>query len=233
MTPTTILYQYIKGKQHMKPIMRFTLTLHTILTITIVLNSFPQCASAEYVVHTIYFHPSDIPPHENSISTLRSLVDSTKQFYAGEMASHGFGSKTFTTETNSSGETLVHTVTGQSTNAEYVSGTAGSITDEVGAEFNLSMNVVYLIWVDVDYGEPQDGNYDTLSVGGWGSGNSFSGSAEVSGVRVHIANEISHVYDRAFAGIAHELGHTFGLPHDFRNDYYIMSYGHPLTYSHS
>ena len=28
-----------------------------------------------------------------------------------------------------------------------------------------------------------------------------------------------------FSTIAHELGHTFGLWHDFRDDAYIMSYG--------
>ena len=212
----------------MKTTLYFTLTLIAFVTLAFVPNSFAQSVSAEYVVRTIYFHPSDILPHENSISTLRSLVDSTKQFYADEMARHGFGSKTFTTETNSSGETLVHTVTGNSINAEYVSGTAGSITDEVGSEFNLSMNVIYLIWIGVDYGEPPDGNYDTLSVGGWGYGNSFSGSAEVGSRILHIADDISHVYDRAVVGIAHELGHTFGLLHDFRDDYYIMSYGNPI-----
>ncbi len=207
--------------------MKRTLSL-TLILLTFVLYIFSKTASAEYYVRTIYFHPSDIPPHANSISTLRSLVDSTKQFFADEMANHGFGSKTFTTETDTSGNTLVHTVTGKSTNTEYAAGT-GDITQEVGEMFDLSLNVVYLIWTDIDYGAPPNNDYSTLSVGGWGSGNSFSGSAQVSGARVHIANEISHVYDRTLVGIAHELGHTFGLPHDFRDDYYIMSYGNPIN----
>ena len=33
------------------------------------------------------------------------------------------------------------------------------------------------------------------------------------------------VGDHGFETVAHELGHAFGLDHDFRNDAYMMSYG--------
>ena len=60
-------------------------------------------------------------------------------------------------------------------------------------------------------------------VGGNAGGGPFGGTANIT--LSNYENAPRHLYARAWTTIAHELGHAFGLLHDFRNDHYIMSYG--------
>ena len=109
--------------------------------------------------------------------------------------------KTFRIETDAQGEPLVHRVDGRHPDSYYLR-YIGVL--EVGQMFDREENI-YLVVID-----------GGQNWGGQGEGYKKSGFAWVFG-RVRVD----------FVVTAHELGHAFGLLHDFRDDAYIMSYGGP------
>ena len=216
----------------MKTTRCFTLVLLTFVMLAFIPKSFAQGASPEYVVRVIYFHPSDIEPQEDSVNTLKALMKDVQQFYADEMERHGYGRKTFRLETDANEEVVVHPLKGGFPNAHYAEH-YGTESGEVTEQLDMSKNIIYLIWRGLEDKNPLDyektyplGGYP-LSIGGNGGGDSFRGLAFVGGA--NLAVETRLVYPRAIVGIAHELGHTFGLPHDFSDNRYIMSYGEPTV----
>ena len=173
-------------------------------------------------VRIIYFVPRGRSPQPSIWAKLNGLIRDVQRFYADQMQTHGFGRKTFTFETDENAETLVWQIDGQFRDWHYHTDTRTKVHTEVADQFDMSKHV-YLIVVDIS-SEAID-NEETCGVGGgnWlgtetltrtrggyaiipASGNCFDGKAGVSVT-------------------AHELGHAFGLEHDFRNDAYVMSYG--------
>ena len=177
-------------------------------------------AGEPYTVRVILFHPNDHQPRSDIDTVLDSLVKQAQQFYADEMERHGFGRKTFRLETDVHDRIVVHRVEGKFTNIHYDE--APSRIEEADREFEerfgKSRNIIYLIWVDLD-----DPNEVWSQVGGTGNGDSFGGTARISATDFDTAPPL--LYTRAWTTIAHELGHAFGLPHDYRDNRYIMSYG--------
>ena len=133
-----------------------------------------------------------------------TLIKEVQQFYADSMESHGFGRKTFRFEADVTGKAVVHRMAGQFTADYYEEKTVNKVVEEIEEQFN-TFKTIYL--VVVDSGHPISGYGGKASTPS--SGN--EGIAFSSGLSFQIA--------------AHELGHTFGLRHDFRSDAYIMSYG--------
>ncbi len=184
----------------MKTMLCLTLTLLTFVTFTFVPNSFAQDDSPEYVVRVIYFIPNDRQPDPDIDTKLDTLVKDAQKFYADEMARHGFGRKTFTFEADTTGK-VVHHVEGKFNNAHYQNAHyqrddfTGKIKKEIGAYFDTSKNIC-LIFIELDI------------KGFCGIGAGRFAFINVRGCRV-------------LNVVAHELGHTFGLDHDWRDDIYI------------
>ncbi len=204
----------------MKTTLCFTLTLLIFTMLAFVPNSFAQDDSPEYVVRQIYFHPSDRPPSQDMNAMLDMLVKDVQQFYADEMERHGFGRKTFRFETDALGKKVRHFVKGKFRTIEYSMDIIGKAHQEINQRFDLSEHFVHLIFIVSD---DNSGSVVPVGVGGNGSGYPFGGTANITLLDFHIAPNVHRL--RAFNVIAHELGHAFGLPHDFRDDRYIMSYG--------
>ena len=192
----------------MKTILCFILTLSTFVIFTFLPSSFAQKTSPEYVVRVIYFHPNDHQPDPDIDATLDTLIKDVQKFYADEMEHHGFGRKTFRLETDAAGDIVVHRATGKFTEAHYAEDVSFKTEVEINDLIEISKNIIYLFCIDAG------GNSVSR-----GSGNGFRGDARI----------FSDDFEKTlFAVIAHELGHTFGLNHDWRDDAYIMSYGaHP------
>ncbi len=199
----------------MKSTLCSVITLFICLTLMFVSNGFAQEISPEYVVRQIYFHPNDRQPPQDRDATLDALVNDVQQFYANEMERHGFGRKTFRLETDALGKTVRHYIKGKFTSDHYGTNIIGRAANEINEQFDRSKgHFFYLIWYDRE---------DTLLASSQVGGNAFIGTANI--VLLSFEQAPKSLYRRAFNTIAHELGHAFGLPHDFRDDRYMMSYG--------
>ena len=131
------------------------------------------------------------------------------------MRAHGHGDKTFRFETDAQGEPLVHRVDGSHPDSYYLDSTFGPVRAEVGQAFDLSQGIYFIV---VDNSTDRIGK--ALGSTFWGNRSKNHGIIFVPG-GFH------------WTTAAHELGHAFGLEHDFRDGKYIMSYGsgEPLALS--
>ena len=173
-----------------------------ILLLSFVPLSFAQ--DARPIVRLIYFLPSDRTPQPDIDEKMDRLIKGVQQFYADQMEAHGFGRKTFLFETDADGKAVVHRVIGQFTDAQYRSSNTGDLLNEIDERFDRSRNY-YLTAVDISTERiPRGDGSEVLGVGvPWGSA---AGGALIPAFRDHIDITLA----------AHELGHAFGLQHDFR-----------------
>ena len=148
-------------------------------------------------VRMIYFLPNDRPFRQEFVDSMKVTIRHVQTFFADQMEAHGHGRKTFRFETDAQGEPVVHRVDGQHPYDYYHS---GKVQSEIDRKFDTEAKNVYLMFFT-----------GILSVGGIGGGNKYGGYAMVKGWH--------------WRTVAHELGHAFGLPHDWRDGDYIMSYG--------
>ena len=210
----------------MKTKLHFVITLLAFFALAALPNSFAQDVFTEYVVRQIYFHPNDIEPQEDRITRLHTLIKDIQQFYTDEMERHGFKRKTFRLETDETGEVFMHRIIkGKYSNTQYNEASTPPYNKNIDPSLEIleqlddSKKLIYLIWVDRD--NPNTGP----SVGGSGHGETVRGKVWI-GLQNIDNGDLSPPYStRLWAVLAHELGHAFGLKHDFRDDSYIMSYG--------
>ncbi len=174
------------------------------------------------MVRIVYFLPRGRSHQPNMWTKLNTLIRDVQRFYANQMEINGFGRKTFAFETDETGETSVWQVNGQFGDWYYHTDTRTKVHAEVAEQFDMSKHI-YLIVVDIS-SETID-NEGTCGVGG---GN-WLGTETLARARGGYA--IIPASGNCFEGesgtvvAAHELGHAFGLEHDFRDDAYVMSYG--------
>ena len=157
-------------------------------------------------VRLIYFLPNDRPFRAELIQWIKDNVNTIQTFYAEQMQKHGHGDKTFSVETDSQGEFIVHRVNAQHSDSHYLDDSGNvsySVNEEVFKTFDPANNL-YLIFIDH--------RIDTRGFVATGSGGRNGGTAHLP-------------VQSDWTLVAHELGHAFGLQHDFRNGDYIMSYG--------
>ncbi len=165
-----------------------------------------------HTVRLIYFLPNNRSPQQDIDTKLNTLIRDVQQFYADEMDRHGFKRKTFTFETDATGKTVVHHVGGQFTDSYYRQNTFRKVWEEIRKQFYTPQNIYFIV---IDIGNERVGR----------------GYNEVCGVGEFHGASSGHVLIPASGDCfdlktaAHELGHAFGLQHDFRNDAYIMSFG--------
>ena len=175
-------------------------------------------------VRIVYFFPNDHTPQSNIVAELRRLIKETQHFYAEQMENHGFGRKTFQFETDSNGNAVVHHVKGGRSAEDYINGGSRKIMRELQDILNL-IDHIYLVVLDTSLQGSLSGWCGLATFSGW---NTSPGNFQMS---TH--GRFAVVYaSGACAGVsttAHELGHTFGLAHDFRNKSYIMNHIIPET----
>ena len=158
-------------------------------------------------VRMIYFLPNDRPFRQEVVNSMKVEIRQIQTFYAEQMQAHGYGNKTFRFETDAQGKPIVHRVSGKYSDSHYLdSRTFYTVADEIGQKFDIYENIYFIVI---------DNSTDLIgrAAGQGGERGKSGGMALVPG-------------GFSFFIAAHELGHAFGLQHDFNNNAYIMSYGH-------
>ena len=163
------------------------------------------------MVRFIYFVPKDRVPRRDMAAKIDTMIRDNQRYFAEQMDSHGHGGKTFTFETDATGKALVRQVSGRFDDEHYHEDVWRKIRQEIGPPDKRHVDLVVL-----DSSQHIDRNW--CGVGGFdwsGGGRALVGSLCF----------LDSAPDVPFR-VAHELGHAFGLEHDFRSDNYIMSYGY-------
>ena len=159
-------------------------------------------------VRMIYFLPNDRPFRAEVVDSMKVAIRQIQTLYAEQMQAHGYGNKTFRIETDAQGEPMVHRVDGRHPDSHYLDNTTRTVLDEVEQAFDVSENIYFIV---IDNSSDLIGRAGGTG-GRWGK---TGGIALVPG-------------GFGFGTAAHELGHAFGLEHnfhDFGDNAYIMGYG--------
>ena len=159
-------------------------------------------------VRLIYFLPTDREFRADVVQQMQMEIRTVQKFYADQMKSHGYGESTFQFETDSGGEPIVHRVDAEHPFSRYDFGGDSDLFIELEGKFNFDENIYFIV-----LGADSLGTGDAESIGGLGLRHTKTGGSAL----------VSSEFDWILA--AHELGHAFGLGHDFREGKYIMSYG--------
>ncbi len=176
-------------------------------------------------VRLIYFLSKESPPQPGISDKLDRLIRQVQHFYATQMENNGFGRKTFTFETDAEGKAKVFLVIAEHPDVYYDEETTIKIRAEIFEKLNPSKNVL-LVAVDIQRGifqKKKKGNMRTIGQGNITTSHySKNLRRGLHGGRAFVS---AAPKDLDWDTIAHELGHAFGLEHDFRGSYpRIMSY---------
>ncbi len=160
----------------------------------------------------IYFLPNDRTFNPEVVDTIKARIPRIQTFFRDQMQSNGNGSKTFEYETDDQGDPVVHRVDAPNSDASYLRSYrivgAGNVFRDLRPTFDTTRNIFFIV---VDHS-----TYNNL---GWGNVAGFGGRwADNRGYALLPA---SFIVETA----AHELGHAFGLQHNFNDGANIMSYG--------
>ncbi len=172
-----------------------------------------KSAPSSPVVRLIYFLPRDRRPRPDIDAQMDRLIKEVQTFYADEMERHGFGRKTFQFETDADGNAVVYHITGRYEDMDYHNNSS-LVWGEIGEQFDTSRHI-YLATLDVStefIGTVLRGG--ACGVVDYVTGDGFSNRALIpaDGGCFNVT------------AAAHELGHTFHLPHDYRNNSDLMSH---------
>ena len=185
----------------MKDTLYSILTLFIFVTLTSLPNSFAQEKnSPENTVRVIYFLPNDRQLQSDIDAKLDTLMKDSQQFYADQMESHGFNRRTFRLETDASGEVVIHHVKGKFNNV-YYNQSPGSAWEEIGNGFDTSKNI-YIMFLDTSIAGHKNWNPHGGTIGSRGG----YAVMPASGITFNVGVAI------------HELGHAFGLSHDYNEN---------------
>ncbi len=179
-------------------------------------------SNSQDLVRIIYFIPNNRSAQPDMWTKLDRLIRDVQSLYADQMEANGFGRKSFSFETDENGDTVVYRVDGRLNDVYYQTNTTEKILSEVATQSDLE-KFVHLIVVEVSSQAIEQ--EDVCGVGGSNWLLSQHQIKSRGGYAVIPASGDCFDGDRGTIVTAHELGHAFGLDHDFRDDRYIMSYG--------
>ena len=160
-------------------------------------------------VHVYYFGAKTGEDYQDVVRRIEERVRWAQFFYLSEMNRHGYPGKTFLTQRHPNGA-LVRQIIPRHDTEYYLahSGLSQELFDRLDGRVSSGgwSRKPRLFFTDI----PSD-YIDACGVAGAGA---TDGRATIFGGLCWDGRTV-----------AHELGHVFQLPHDFRNGEYIMSYG--------
>ena len=162
------------------------------------------------IVRLIYFLPNDRSFNPDVVDTMKARIPRIQTFFSQQMQARGHGNKTFQVETDDQGDPVVHRVDGSESESallfSYRLVGLGNVIRDLGQDFDYRKSILFVV---VDH--------STAFL--W---DNVAGAAQQWKKNGGIALVPSNF---SIATAAHELGHAFGLQHDFRDNAYMMSFG--------
>ncbi len=156
-------------------------------------------------VRLFYFLPNDRPFRTDVVQRIKDEIRNIQVWFGEQIQAHGYGYKTFRFETDDQGEPLVHRVDGQHPDSHYLDN-SWDLAPEVEQVFDLSKSIAVFVI------DNSNNRINRTAAGQARSGSKQSGA-------LLVPEEFS------WQTLAHELAHSFGMGHDFRDDTFILSYG--------
>ncbi|MFK8111337.1 MAG: NPCBM/NEW2 domain-containing protein [Rubripirellula sp.] len=209
-------------------------------------------------LRVVYFHPSDVAPQANHQQRMSRIMLDVQDFYRSEMQRLGFGPRTFTLELVKD-NLQMHDVIGEDKSDGYTHDSGSKVRNRIFSQLRteMNMNQQFVLSINAMCTKREDGSYYFYAPY-YGSGGSRSGLCHAAdcelmdtllfeendkrikytehyGTRDQSQADFSCLY---IGGIAHELGHAFGIPHNRQKPWEKAEYGTALmgsgnfTYRH-
>ena len=164
------------------------------------------------LLQTIYFQPADQPaPSLKQIDDIRTIMLKTQAFYRTEMERHGYGTKTFEIEKDTSDKIVVHTIKGKHDLKEYndLNLIEADLPKKLQS-FWLKKNKIQILFLaGAKLSDPNAG----IAV--------KTCQNNICGFGAYIPTSNKEII---LSTTAHEIGHTFGLPHNTEKSTIFKSY---------
>ena len=202
--------------------MQFRCLFFVVAAVLGLFTGFVAAESERPTVRLIYLIPNNREAQPDIDAKLDARIKKAQQLLADAMEQHGYGKKTFTFESDENGNAIVHHVNGVYDDAYYQNDPKSEIIEEMQQQFDLSKSI-YFISVEIS---TDNFKYNNWTACGFGSDIGGEGGYAI------LPASGSCFENTPLSGIdlaAHELGHAFGLKHDFSDTNYIMSYGRGRT----
>ena len=222
--------------------------LPTLLCVVFLWNSSLPLPAAEPqgvpAIKVVYFLPNDCQAPKDRHERLGRVMIHIQDFFRREMERHGYGPMTFALEWESPGRLHLHEVRGKHTLQDYHRDSGWDVFEEVrnawkpqGIDIDKEYVLIvgpFLIWdgdVAKEWG-PYAGGGTPRSGYAWVIDDQLMDadmlSSKASGGYFFGPCSIGVFNTKYIGGIAHELGHCFGLPHDGELDVQKRSLGTSL-----
>ena len=192
-----------------------------------------QSERAKRYFHIVYWTPKDREPAKDYEARLKRMLEHIQNYYADQMERLGFGRRTMQLQVNDSGQLMIHLVRGQEPYANYNVQSGQKIRQEclptltkAGIDPGKETLVIFCNMADWDEQKRQLRHRSPYYAGG----NSRAGTAwQLDSPildTIHLRDKGNKIHDGQYGhislgkhnsifigGIAHELGHSLGLPH--------------------
>lgn len=192
--------------------------------------SFSALATELPPVRIAYFVPSDAEPCRDYEERLNRVMAEVQGFYREGMEAAGYGRTTFALERDDQNRLTIHTVLARHPMQNYGRNASDEVRQEVKAALAArGIDMDGDTWVIFQVLLRWDGDRATEIGPYCGGGNHRAGTAWVydderldakrlaskaAGGYYHRPCSIGQFNTHYIGGIAHEMGHAFGLPHD-------------------
>jgi NPCBM/NEW2 domain len=193
---------------------------------------------ANNIVKVVYFHANDQKPLPNWRERLTRTLEDVSKFYQEELDKYDIKNEGIPFEKNQ-GKYVFHVIQGASQSKVYTQNSGMKIQNEIYIKSNkqIDFSKDYVLIINGLCDKKADGSYMFHSPY-HGTGNSIRGVCHVADCELldsklltdttrkmafsemlidHKKCGVAEFNSWYIGGIAHELGHVFGLPHDFGN----------------
>jgi len=198
-------------------------------------QAFPQ-AAGHPVLRTVYFTPSDRKPEPDFQARLDRVMTEVQRFYNAGMEQNGYAGMGCQLDRDANGALRIFEVSGKLPMREYGRNDSGKVRREVkdalaqqGLDIDKEVIVIFQLLLEWKDGKAEEiGPYVGAGGARYGYGTAWVYddakldaallASKDPGGYYHGPCSLGQFNTHYIGGVAHELGHAFGLPHDCQSE---------------